>query len=176
MKTIGAIIILAIVLTISGCTTKKKISTTVITSDSTNTRKDSVYIEYRDSISIDTHFIPADQAYIEALFECDSLGVVRMREITRLESGRRATASISFREGVLSVECRCDSMEIYSIYRERYKKEYVSSEDITVVEDTTTVKEKVVKTRLPWWMYVGGSLIFIIIIILGAYKLYKKFM
>ena len=169
MKTTGAILILIMVM-LMGCTMKKKITRTEIRHDSIVIIKDSVHIEYRDSIRIDTQYLPADNAYITALFECDSLGRVHMKEIVELKAGVRARPTIELRGDTVFVICNCDSAVIYNVYRERYEKEYVGTGSEVTVKDSTSFYEKIVKVRLPWWVWliIGIGALF------GIYKLYRR--
>ena len=171
MKNLGAIFVLAIVIMFTGCTVKKKISRTEIRHDSIYIVKDSIRIEIKDSIRIDTHYLPADQAYITALFECDSLGRLKMKEIVDLKAGIRARPTIEVRGDTVFFNCECDSAAIYQIYRERNETVYEGTSENVNVKDSTNIFEKIVKIRLPWWVWViiGIGALF------GIYKLYRRF-
>lgn len=171
MKKLGAILLLVVVI-LSSCAVKKKIKVTEISHDSTVVQKDSVHIEYRDTTYFDTTYLPTDQAYITALFECNSLGQVQMKKIIELKAGIRARPTIELRGDTVFVLCECDSAAIVSIFQGRFKREYVSTDSKVEVKDSTSIYEKIVKVKLPWWIWtiIGlGAL-------LGVYKLYKKIM
>lgn len=149
-----------------GCGTKKKITT--------SHERDSIYIVkdsavYIDRVTIDTVEIPADRAYIEALFDCDSLGHIRMREITRLENSIRTTANISVRGDTIFIECICDSLLVFNKLVEKY--DYVRRSEISnvTVEDS---KDTLI-VRSPWYLRFWWIWIIVFAAIAVATKVFK---
>lgn len=86
----------------------------------------------------------ADSAIIEALFECDSLGRVRMRQLEAYK-GVSASNDINFKEGALRVETR---------WRTQYIDRFVELRDtITVVDYCTKTVEVSHIPAFFWWTF-----------------------
>lgn len=174
MKTSIRIIILAMIIALgSGCAVKKKL-TTEIRHDSVYITHDSTYIEYRDSLRIDTAWIPADEAYIKALLECDSLGKVHLKEIAEIKSGRNVRPELSRRGDTIIFYCEVDSFAVYNILRARIEREHLIQQSTTTTEDSTNIESVTVKRSLPWWIWAIGvvGLLYLLNLFRQKFKLF----
>jgi len=81
---------------------------------------------------------------LRALIECDSLNNAYISSIVELRSGSRSSASVKLEKNVLTVDCHCDSLTIYSIYHARYQQTAESA--VSRSSSNTEV------TYRPWWL------------------------
>ena len=141
---ISFIVILLFVLT--GCKTSQPVIERTVTW--TETLRDTVVI------------VEPDFASVRALFECDSLNRVVMKEL-EIKRGQKVTPEVKWQYGVLEVSIPVDSQAVYLSWKERHG---LTQETITITE-ISKVKEKP-----PWWMRglssLGGFALFLSIIFL----------
>lgn len=109
-------------------------------------RSDSIV--YRERVTVKDSLIavpmPADSSMLRALVECDSLNNAYISSIVELRSGSRSSASVKLENKVLTVDCHCDSLTIYSIYHARYQ--YIAESAVSRTSSNTEV------TSRPWWL------------------------
>ena len=147
MKSIKPIILLASCLV--ACKTVKHLPTEKIT----ETRTEVVEV-MRDT----TVYVPADQATLQALLECDSSSKILVKEMEALQGKLNAKANIRIRDNIIFLECICDSTAIYLQLKDRFETTTTNKAEVRVVW-----KEK----ELRWWqkalMWVGGGLLLLVI-------------
>jgi hypothetical protein len=164
------IFLLAIIIILSSCTVKKKFTSDAVR-DSIVIVKDSIRVEIREVVRDTTILLPADSSMVRALLECDSLGQVRIKEISELRAGLKSTPKIKIIDNYIELECKVDSQQIYLYWQDRYENRQSFSDKSENVNSSLTVKEKIIKKKLPWWIYLAGGIIAILIL----WRLYKKF-
>lgn len=174
MRALTIISIFSLAAIMSGCAAKKKIIS-VTSHDSAYIQKDSVHIEYRDSLKIDTFYIPTDRAWIKALWECDSLGELRMKEIVALKSGKHVKPKIIRRGDTTIFICDVDSIAVYNIIRSRYETKHVSTQANTKVDDSSSYWQKITKWKIPWWIWVLGVIALLYLLNYFRQKIKKIF-
>jgi hypothetical protein len=137
-------------LLLSGCQMNRP---TVVRSDSVRTVISAVV---HDSLVV----IPADSSAITALFECDSLNQVIMREITVLK-GTRLIPEVTFRNQVFRMTTRLDSLGVYLQWKQKHEVTQ-SSVDRTI----TKVEQVVYKPpALKFLAWIGGaSLLYLLVV------------
>jgi len=162
--------LLAIIFIMSSCSVKKKFTSDTVR-DSIVVVKDSIRVEIREVVRDTTILVPADSALIRALLECDSLGQVRIKEISELRTGQKTKPSIKITDNTIEIECKVDSHLVYLYWKDRYEKQQSFSDKAEAVNTSLIVKEKIVKKRLPWWIYLAGGILAILLL----WRLYKKF-
>lgn len=151
-------ILLLAVICLSACKTMKYLPAEKIIETKT---------EIKEVLRDTTVYVPADQATINALLECDSLGNVLIKNIETLQGKLNARASLKIQDNKLTADCQCDSLAIYLQLKEKFEKVTTDTNKTKIIE-----KEK----NLAWWqltlMWAGG--IFFIILIIVIYKTIKN--
>lgn len=157
---LGAIGMLILFTALTSCTTLKRCNKRyppVI--------KDSIVTQYVQTVKDTTIFI-SDEASIQALLECDSLGNVRMRQITQLMAGQYVKPSVVIKDRWLTAKCIIDSARVYVAWKETH-----------VRESSVKTIEVPVEVPLSWWKstmikagYVSTGILILVLIIF----LYKK--
>ena len=126
-------------------------------------KKETVTEILRDTIIM----VQPDSSILQALVQCDSTGRARLQEINALKESARLQQTIKIdpdpkphKPTVITIKTQVDSMDIYLIYKERYKE----SAEIQQIE---TVIEKEVNILKPWQkvlMWLGALAILWILI------------
>jgi hypothetical protein len=153
---------LATMLSCSPC--KELINTTVKeTKDSVNTK--TTITEKEKSV-----FTAADSAAIKMLVKCPENGVLNIPEV--IKKSKNTTAKASIKNNVLSVDCKCDALEVKLKYQEKLTEIYRRHVNIS-----NTVKVIEVK-KIPKWaqyfMWIGAVAIlgWIIKLVIKIYKIF----
>ena len=151
---LGAIGILILFTALTSCTTLKRCNKRyppVI--------KDSITTKYVETVKDTTIFI-SDKATLQALLECDSLGNVRIRQITDLIAGQFVKPSVIIKDRILTAKCTVDSARVYVAWKETHVKE----SSVKTIQVT-------VEVPLSWWKrtvmiagYVSTSLLILLIV------------
>lgn len=118
----------------------------------------------RDTVII----VQPDSTILSALVECNERGQARLKEIEQLRNSQRAQTSLKMEDNRLEVKTVVDSMEIYLLYKERYKEK----EKIKTVTVTETVEVNV----LHWWQEAlirVGAVSLAVIVLWVAFRLLK---
>jgi len=132
--------------------------TTSSTTTITDVPRDTVLITYPDSASI------------KAMFGCDSLNQVFLRELA-IEKGRKIDPVVKWLPGgVLEVTAKVDSEAVYFSWKERH----ITVTDSTKVSKVTVVKEK--PPGSPWYQKIltGAIIAVVVFLILTFIKIFKK--
>lgn len=132
-----------------------------------NFETQTVYVEtVRDT----TIFTPADSSSLIALFECDSLNNVILKELTQLQ-GQRSSMSVSTKpigkQLQIQADCICDSLSIYMQYKDRYLEK--NTKETEVVNTESTKKCKLFNAFL--WGF--GSALLSLLVGLILYNIFK---
>jgi len=119
---------------LTGCKQLQPVVTTETTSSKTTTITDIP----RDTIIITS----PDSASIKALFGCDSLNQVFLRDLA-IEKGRKITPEVKWLPGgILEITAKVDSEAVYFSWKERHVLE---------VDSAKVSKVTVVKEKPPWY-------------------------
>lgn len=156
--------IAALATMLSCCPCKELINTTVKeTKDSVDTKTTITEKEKRV-------FTAADSAAIKMLVKCPENGVLNFTEVIR--KSKNAIAKASIKNNVLSVECKCDTLELKLKYQEKlieiYRKHVNISNAVKVIE----------VEKIPKWaqylMCIGAAAIlgWIIKLVIKIYKIF----
>lgn len=132
-----------------------------------NFETQTVYIEtVRDT----TIFTPADSSSLIALFECDSLNNVILKELTQLQ-GQRSSMNLSTKQigKQLQIQavCVCDSLSIYMQYKDRYLQKNTKETEVNNIETKKPCKKL---TTFLWGLATGILLVLVFIVL---YQLFK---
>lgn len=109
-----------------------------------------------------TVLIKPDTATVKALFECDSLNQVVLKELDVVK-GRKVAPEVKFKDRWFEVTLPVDSESVYLSWREKHKTETVT---------VTITKIEKVKIKPPWYIKVlswigttslGALLIFLLL-------------
>lgn len=103
-----------------------------------------------------------DSSLFMALFECDSLNQVRIKELAQYK-GKEATQDVVFKDGALKVETRWRTQ-----YIDRIKE---ITDTVTVVNEVEVVKQVKHIPTFFWWCF-GIALT---LILWEVFKLLRKF-
>lgn len=142
LKIVGLIGLVSLYLGLTGC----KQLQPVVTTDNTSSRTITVTETLHDT----TLIVKPDSASIKALFGCDSLNQVFLRELA-VEKGRKIDPVVKWLPGgVLEVTAKVDSQAVYLAWKERHVLEV----DSTKVSKVVTVKEKP-----PWWQRLKSNIL-----------------
>ena len=126
-------LILLVILTVSSCvTTKQRLK--ICNECKTHTTeyvRDSIYI--KDTVVN----VKADSSYVEALLECDSLGNVRLKELTGLQ-GKLINLQASLKNNKFTAKAKTDTIKVYvpgsTEIRYRFKDKIVER-PVTIYKD-----------------------------------------
>ena len=155
------LIFIACVLFLSGCTTLKKCNKKfppVI--------KDSISTQYVETVR-DTVVYLKDEASLQALLECDSLGNVRIRQIQNFIAGQYIKPSIVIKDNYITAKCTIDSGAVYIHWK-----------NIHIKESKIQVRSYPVEKKLGWFksaMLTGGYVFLVLIILAIVYVVLKVF-
>ena len=135
----------------------------VVTTDNTSSKTTTITDMPRDTILITS----PDSASIKALFGCDSLNQVFLKQLA-IEKGRKVDPVVKWLPGgVLEVTAKVDSEAVYFSWKERHVLE---------VDSTKVSKVTVVKEKPPWWQRLKSNILItiaagiIIVLILSRSK------
>jgi hypothetical protein len=128
----AALVLLILVLVFNGCKTTSEIA-------QSDTITKTVVIE---TIRDTTVYI-SDSSGFRALLECDSLGQVRVKQITDFYAGQFVKPTIVIKDNFVNVACKIDSGAVYVAMKNRYESKEVYA--------STVVIEKV--NYLTWWQW-----------------------
>jgi hypothetical protein len=159
MKKIVFFLVVVLVIFVSGCRTVKPTTPVAKAKDSI------VYVEKLVPVSL-----PADSAYIEALFECDSTNQVIMKELTETKT-KRVNTTTAFKAGkTASLAYRAKT-----IHDTIYAKQIQSLKYKEVPVPYPEIKEVNV---LHWWQKVlmWEGVVFTILLLIAIYRKIKPFM
>ena len=140
--------------------------------------KEVVRTEYIEKLRDTTVYIPADSSYIRALLECDSLGNVMLKQFEELRLGKSVRPSVRIVDNYIEVDCTTeDSMAIYITFKDRFESSDRLVEDTSTVKESSDVREKIVKTRMPAMFWIIGIIILAVVVIMllrkfGIFKLF----
>ena len=134
----------------------------VVSSETTSSKTTTITDIPRDTILITS----PDSASIKALFGCDSLNQVFLRDLA-IEKGRKITPEVKWLpEGILEVTAKVDSEAVYFSWKERHVLE---------VDSVKVSKVTVVKEKPPWYakykiLIVTAAMIIIYLVLTGHKK------
>lgn len=109
--------------------------------------------------------VPSDSLTFRALFECDSLNNVLLRELSESKS-KNMSSSFSFQNGVLDLKAQTAPDTVYVKQKEKQTR---IKETVTI---TKTVKTTEYVRGFLWW---SGLVVWISVLAFIAYKLSRKF-
>jgi len=167
------LLFIALVFWFSSCSTIKrtteKTTEHTISSDTTRTRHETKVITITE-VQKDTIFtVLPDSSIMQALIECDKQGRATIKELNSIR-GRRINQGITIKNNLITVLSSVDSMLIYHKYKEIHYSEKQQISEQTGIKTTEvtkeTEKEKIIKTRLPSWL-------FIVLIVAGVFLILK---
>ncbi len=119
----------------------------------------------------DTTIYVTDSAGFKALLECDSLGMVRVKQIQNFYAGQFVRPKVVVKDNYIKLDCKVDSAKIYASWKER------DTVKVTSTSQTIVVKENYI-TGFQWAQIWAGR-VFILLVLLyagfKALKLYKPF-
>jgi len=107
----------------------------------------------------DTTIYLNDSSGITALLECDSLGRVRIKQITDYYAGQFVKPKIVIKDNYLQADCTIDSAKVYVSWKEKH----VTS--TTSTSQTVIVKENYL-TGWQWFQLWTGKILIILILVL----------
>jgi hypothetical protein len=128
--------------------------------------KDSVSTQYVETVH-DSVIYLKDEASLQALLECDSLGNVRMRQIQSFVAGQFVKPSIIIKDNYITAKCTIDSAGVYIHWKDTHIK-----------ESKVQVRSYPVEVKLGWWKsaaLVGGYVFFFLIVLAIVYVALKVF-
>ena len=134
----------------------------VVSSETTSSKTTTITDIPRDTILITS----PDSASIKALFGCDSLNQVFLRDLA-IEKGRKITPEVKWLPGgILEVTAKVDSEAVYFSWKERHVLE---------VDSVKVSKATVVKEKPPWYakykiLIVTAAMIIIYLVLTGHKK------
>lgn len=131
------IIIAILLLLATGCRTTKEIKVREVE------KIKEVEVIVRDSITV----IEEDIAIVRALLECDSLYQVVFKEL-EMKQGTRLSQEIIYKDNIIEVQARVDSMLIYHKLHSRIERQ--TEDKIEYVEKT------VYKPYYPRWLVISA--------------------
>jgi hypothetical protein len=121
---------------------------------------DTIINNYRDTVLI---IQPPDYGLMEALVACDSLGQVYVMEIERYQAGKRVTPVLSFANNRMTIECKVDSLKVFSmIWNKTIKIKNVKAKNSLIEVNVLT-----------WWQktqIIGFWVFFSIVVIVVGWK------
>ena len=125
-------------------------------------KKETVTEILRDTIIM----VQPDSSILQALVQCDSTGRARLQEINALKESARLQQTIKIdpdpkphKPTVITIKTQVDSMDIYLIYKERYKE----SAEIQQIETVIEKEVNVLKTWQKVLMWLGAISVIIVI-------------
>lgn len=117
----------------SCCSTRKSITTSQVIRDSVFTKE-----IIRDTVIS----FQSDTSMIRMLLECDSMGIVREKQLLEYKSSNRLSPpKVVIKDNVLTSTANIDSVSIYFSLKDRYTERNVGSEKIIIQE----------VNKLTWW-------------------------
>ena len=125
-------------------------------------KKETVTEILRDTIIM----VQPDSSILQALVQCDSTGRARLQEINALKESARLQQTIKIdpdpkphKPTVITIKTQVDSMDIYLIYKERYKE----SAEIQQIETVIEKEVNILKTWQKVLMWLGAISVIIVI-------------
>jgi hypothetical protein len=172
------VVILVVVISLSSCShyrwvdrhREEVIAHLGITTDSSSTSHNETIIQ--ESIEDTFIVIGGDEATIQALFECDSLGRVYLKQIADLKLGSHIQPSIH--QGPVDnsfvFECMIDSHLVYL----QYKKTHIIESSSSIHESTTEVPPKIIEKKVGRFYVIFTWAVIAAIALFIAYHLNKN--
>lgn len=153
---VGAVII-------QSCCPCKNLATTSETKTSDSVNVKTTVTEKEKSV-----FTAADSASIKALVKCPENGVLNLPEITK--KSKNTTARVAIKNNIVSVDCKCDALEVKLKYQEKlteiYKRHINTSNVVKVIET-----EKIPKWGLYFIVFgICSALFWTIKLVIKIYK------
>ena len=151
------LIAMAAILSMQSCCHKLYPHTSEVTE-----KKETVTEILRDTIIM----VQPDSSILQALVQCDSTGRARLQEINALKESARLQQTIKIdpdpkphKPTVITIKTQVDSMDIYLIYKERYKE----SAEIQQIETVIEKEVNILKTWQKVLMWLGAISVIIVI-------------
>lgn len=148
---------LILLLMLSGC----KPCNNVASSD-TITR-----IEVKELVRDTTVYI-TDSSGLRAYLECDSLGRLRLKQITDYYAGQFVRPEVVIKDNYVKVDCKIDSGRVYVAWKERHEK---TQQTVTT---TKIVKENYI-TGWQWFQIWVGRIGLFLLILAAAFFVAKMY-
>lgn len=121
----------------------------VVTTDTSKT------ITVTETIRDTTLIVQPDSASIKALFGCDSLNQVYVKQLA-VEQGKKIKTEIQWLPGgLMYVTAKIDSQKVYFSWKEKHIHE---------VDSTKVSKVTVISEKPPWWKRIPGFVISILLL------------
>lgn len=140
------LLIISVCLIVAGCSGLRR-SQTIPSMTFWKIQHDTVYIP-RDT----TFILPADSCLIQALIECDSMGLARISEILKLKNGIRVTQQVDLKDNILIVQAFVDTASIVARWMER---------QVTVKEEkVVTIEKRVNFIKGSQWFFIYCGYLF----------------
>ena len=141
------LILILLILSVTSCITKEKCSKyyppTII-------KTDSVKVTMIEHIRDTVFEISSDNSSLRALLECDSLGQVRIKQLISYQLGQRTgVPAVKVQNNILTADCKCDSVKIHALLKDREKIIYNRS-------TLTTTPPAIEVKFIPGWMWFFG--------------------
>ena len=143
-----ALFILIILTFLSSCRTS-----TTSTSAKSEKERDSVVYRFIERVDSIPYYLPADSASIRALLECDSLGIVHIRQLEILRS-QRIKPSVHLRDNTIYIPVYCDSMLVYKIWHHRLESSFKDKQKD--LQQSDSIEKVQYKTS---WQWIAGAFI-----------------
>lgn len=148
-----------IVLSIQSCRGTKEVSNTQAL------RTEIIREVVRDT----TVVVQPDQAMVKALLECDSVGNVLIKQLTKYEAGERLKPpKINVSDNILTATSEIDSMSVYLTLKDRY----VERADTLKIIEMKEVEVNWLNSWQKFRLWIGN--IVLILIPVGIYFKIKK--
>ena len=147
MKALNIVGLLFIVVLTASCITAKRCARFY---PPQITKTDSVKVTVSETLHDTIIEVASDSSWLKAWIECDSSGKATIKELLGYRAGKRAQLpGISLHNNILTADCRCDSVAIHAILKDREKVIEHKSE-VTVIPPAVQVK------FIPGWMWFFG--------------------
>jgi len=135
-----------ILIALFSCTAKRTVTTTEHTQSAV---VDTTHIITRETIQDTVIHLLADSSMFEAMIECDSNNQAFIRQITRMENGRKVQTKVVFKDKILRVESRVNADSIKVYWKNYYEAQFVAN---TTHQSQSTTKEDIKKAGIFAWL------------------------
>lgn len=117
---------------------------------------------YKETVRDSIVTIPADSSAITALFECDSLNRVILKQLEQKQGTRSSievkTSYMPSGNLMLSADCKCDSINIYLTIKDRFVSQKFKQ------KETVVIKPQAKKSR--FWLGFSLAIILVLVIVI----------
>jgi len=156
-------LLLVIILLLASCTTQKHCNKRFPCTGRIDTI---IKTDYREVLK-DTTIYLTDSAWAQMYFECSKDGDVLLKQILELKAGKYVTPRIIYKDKMLYVECKVDSVGILLHYKNILIKEFQK------IDKTTVVKENYL-TGWQWFQLWAGRIFLGLIILILIYLIIRN--